>query len=141
MDIRPLTPNFAVSPQIDVADIPAIIEAGYRCILCNRPDGEVMSEQQAATIQDAAEKAGLSFAFNPIENGAMTEGNVSLQAQTAIAAQGPVLAYCRSGTRSAAAWLLASAPATPSEELLAATEAAGYQLGALKPQMDQLYTG
>src|SRR6056297_454993 len=98
MEIRRLTPAYAVSPQIAPEDLPRIAEAGYRTVICNRPDPEVPPELQAASIRAAAEAAGLAFLVNPVTHGGMTPAMVAAQAN-AIAA-GPALAYCASGTRS-----------------------------------------
>lgn len=68
MNIRPLTPDYAVSPQIDPSDIAAIADAGYKSIICNRPDDETIPAQNQAAVRKAAEDAGLTFGSNPFNH-------------------------------------------------------------------------
>jgi len=65
MDIKPLNRDFAVSPQIALADIPAIAAQGFKAIICNRPDNEEPGQIAAALLGEAAERLGLSFAHIP----------------------------------------------------------------------------
>ena len=139
MDIRALTPTYAVSPQIDPEDVPAIAAAGYRTILCNRPDMEVPPSHRADAVRAAAEAAGLTFVENPFTNGMLTEAIVESQARAIGGEGGPVLAYCASGTRSTILWLLVSA--MEGGDIDAALEAAGragYMLDGMRPQLEAL---
>jgi uncharacterized protein (TIGR01244 family) len=139
MDIRALTPTYAVSPQIDPEDVPGIAAAGYRTILCNRPDMEVPPSHQAAALRAATEAAGLVFVDNPFTNGMLTEDIVALQARTMGEETGPVLAYCASGTRSTILWLLAETVAGGDvDALLDAAARGGYQLQGMRPQLEAL---
>jgi uncharacterized protein (TIGR01244 family) len=134
MDIRDLTPAFAVSPMIDPEDLPDIAAAGFTTLLCNRPDPEVPPSHQSAAMRRAAEAAGLAFVVNPLVHGAMTPDIVAVQRAT-VEGGGKTLAYCASGTRSTVAWLLGAAEGTDPETLLDAARRAGYDLGALHPQL------
>jgi uncharacterized protein (TIGR01244 family) len=138
MDIRRITPAYAVSPQIAPDDIPAIKAAGFTTILCNRPDAEVPMELSAAVIRIAAEAAGLAFVENPVTHQGLNAEMVRLQAETLAASGGPVLAYCASGTRSSIVWSLGQAGKMPTDAIIAATARAGYDLGHLAPRLDQL---
>lgn len=101
MDIRRITDNYAVAPQIDVDDIPAIKDAGFKSIVCNRPDDEQPDHPAYGTIMAVAEEAGLAFRYIPVVSGAITQENVEEQAAALRDMPRPVLAYCRSGTRCA----------------------------------------
>ncbi len=118
MDIRRLNDRLAVSPQIRAADMPAIARGGYRGIICNRPDGEEPSQPTAAEIEAAARQAGLGFAHVPVVSGQVGEADVAAMRAAADRLPGPILAYCRSGARSATlaglAGLVAPEPAGPS---------------------------
>ena len=92
MDIRPITPDYAVSPQIAPSDLPAIKAAGYTTILDNRPDSEIPAELHTPAIRAAAEALGLTFIANPVIGGALTMENVAAQGAAIAAATGPVLA-------------------------------------------------
>ena len=138
MDIRPLSPTFAVSPQIGVEDIPAIKAAGYTTIICNRPDAEVPPSHDAATIGDAATAAGLVFIINPVTHHGLNMAMIDSQKQSMDAATGPVLAYCASGTRSSIVWSFAQAKDMPADDIIAATTAAGYDLGGMRGQLEAM---
>jgi len=141
MDIRPLSPAYAVSPQIGVEHIPAIAAAGYRTILCNRPDAEVPAPLQAAAIQAATEAAGLRFVLNPVTHQTLNMDMVALQNAAMAASDGPVLAYCASGTRSSIVWSLGQAGKMATDDIIAATTRAGYDLQGMRGQLDTLAQG
>lgn len=138
MDIRPLTPRHAVSPQISPEHLPAIAAAGYTTVICNRPDSEVPVDQQAAAIRAAAEAAGLRFEVLELTMQTMTPQNVAQQRALIDGSDGPVLSYCRSGTRCSVVWALGQAGDMGPDEILAATTAAGYQLDQLRPTLEQM---
>ncbi|MFC5564898.1 TIGR01244 family sulfur transferase [Rubellimicrobium aerolatum] len=133
MDIRRITPDYAVSPQIAPEDVPALVEAGFRTVICNRPDSENPAELSARAMRAAVESAGLRFVENPVTHPTMTPERIAAQAEAM--AGGPVLAYCASGTRSSILWSLAQAGRLPADEILAATARAGYDLSALRPRL------
>lgn len=138
MDIRPLTPTYAVSPQISPEDLPLIAEAGFSTVICNRPDAENPPEWQAAAMAEAAAAAGLQFHNLPLTHQTMTPENVARQRDLINAASGPVLAYCASGTRSSVIWSLGQAGHLSTDQILAATAQAGYQLDQLRPALDAM---
>ncbi|MEL6609387.1 MAG: TIGR01244 family sulfur transferase [Pseudomonadota bacterium] len=138
MDIRALTPDYAVSPQIAPEDMPAIAAAGYTTVLCNRPDEEIPMELSAEVMAIAAEAAGLAFEVLPVTHAGLTLDLVSEQGRIVSEATGPVLAYCASGTRSSIVWCLSQAGKVPTEDLVTAARGAGYELGHLAPQIDAL---
>lgn len=141
MDIRALTPTYAVSPQIDPSDLPAIKAAGYTTIIDNRPDGEIPPHLHTPVMQLAAEALGLTFIANPVIGGALTQDNVTAQRAAIEAAAGPVFAYCASGNRSSVVWALAHAGAMPTDDLINIPARFGYQLEHLRPTLDQLAKG
>lgn len=138
MDIRRITPAYAVSPQIAPDDIPAIAAAGFTTILCNRPDAEVPHELSAAVMRIAAEAAGLSFVDNPVTHQGLNMDMVSVQADTIAGSAGPVLAYCASGTRSSIVWSLSQAGKMSVDAIISATARAGYELSGLRPKLEAL---
>ncbi len=138
MDIRPLTDDYAVSPQIAPADIPEIAAAGYTTVICNRPDGEIPPDLRAAEIRRAAEAAGLKFVENPVVGGSLTLDDVSAQAEAIRASNGPVLAYCASGNRSSIVWALAHAGTHPTQDLISIPARHGYNLEPFRQTIEQL---
>lgn len=141
MDLRPLTPRYIVSPQIAVDDVPALLEAGITLVICNRPDSEVPPSQQADAIGAAVRAAGLRFETLPLTHQTMTPENVARQRDLVESADGPVLAYCASGTRCSVVWALGQAESRPADDILACTSKAGYQLDGLRPTLEQMYKG
>lgn len=138
MDIRALTPSYAVSPQIDPADLHAIKAAGYTTIIDNRPDGEIPPDLHTEVMRSAAEALGLAFVANPVIGGAMTMDNVTAQRAAIEAASGPVFAYCASGNRSSVVWALAHAGQMPADDLIGIPARFGYQLEHLRPTLESL---
>ncbi|MCA3693833.1 TIGR01244 family sulfur transferase [Aquidulcibacter sp.] len=135
---RTITPNFSASPQISVADVAQAARDGFTAIICNRPDYEDGGQIEAAQIAKACAEHGLSFTHIPISGG-IPEEAVPLMREALAASSGPVLAYCRSGTRSTNLWALAEASAgrTP-EELVEAGARGGYDLRGLMPLLRSL---
>ncbi len=141
MEIRQITPKYNVSPQIDVEDIPALKEAGITTVICNRPDGEVPPSHQAAAIEAAVTGAGLTFRPLPLTHQTMTPQNIAQQMAFIEASEGPVLAYCASGTRSSVVWALGQAGQQDTDAILKAVAAAGYDLEGLRPTLENLARG
>lgn len=99
MNYRQIAEDYAVSPQISVEDVAAIKAAGFKSVICNRPDNEDPGQPSADTIKAAVEAAGLEFLWIPVISGQLTAENGEDQADALQSLPGPVFAYCRSGTR------------------------------------------
>src|SRR5690554_3568331 len=130
MEIRPLSDNYSVSPQISTDDVPAIAAAGYTTVICNRPDGETLPENRAAAIRAAVEAEGLRFIDNAFTGQTFGEEHITAQRNAIDSADGPVLAYCASGNRSSIAWALANAGRLPTGEMIEAASKYGYQVAS-----------
>ena len=131
MDFRKISPDLTVSPQIAAADVAAIKAEGYRSIICNRPDGEGADQPGFEEIEAAARTAGLETRYIPIQAGLVRDEDAEDFGAALREMPGPVLAYCRTGTRSATLWSLAQAGVRPIPEILAATKAAGYDMNGV----------
>lgn len=100
--INPLSDDVAVAPQLRPEDMAAVAAAGFKSVIINRPDFEGGQEQPtSADVAAAAEAAGLRCAYLPVVSGAMTQDDVARFAELLDTLPRPLLAYCRSGTRSA----------------------------------------
>lgn len=99
MELRSITDDYAVAGQIEAGDVAGIKAAGFRSIICNRPDGEQAGQPSAAGVKAAAEAAGLAFRHIPVVSGQITAENVEDMAEALETMDGPVFAYCRSGAR------------------------------------------
>ncbi|WP_372605084.1 TIGR01244 family sulfur transferase [Actibacterium sp.] len=139
MEIKQIAPSFAASPQIKPDDVARIAEAGYRTIICNRPDGEADDQTSAAEIATAAREAGLEFRFVPIKPGMISDEIIQSFDDALKGCKGPVLAYCRTGTRSSTLWALARAKMLSPDAILTATAQAGYDLSGLRPRMEERF--
>jgi uncharacterized protein (TIGR01244 family) len=138
MDIRQITPDYAVGPQIEPTDLAALAEAGFGTVINNRPDMEIDPDQQSAAMRAAAQAAGLAYVENPVINGGLTLDMVEAQGAAVAQAKGPVFAWCRSGTRSSIVWALSQAGQRPTAEIIAALAQAGYQVPGLDQQIEAL---
>ncbi|SDY41508.1 TIGR01244 family sulfur transferase [Citreimonas salinaria] len=133
MDARQITDRYAVSPQIEPEDAAALRDAGFATVICNRPDAEVPPALQADAIGAAMRAAGLRFEVLPITHQTLTPENAARQAQIIEESEGPVLAYCASGTRSTFIWALGAAGKMSADDIVAAGAQAGYDLSPLRP--------
>ena len=130
-----LTDTVSVSPQLTAEDVREAASLGYGTIVCNRPDGEEAGQPSAAEIEAEAQGAGLSFLHLPFSGAGMTEADVDAMT-AAMQAPGKLLAYCRSGTRSAGLWAMAATrDGLGADEAIGAAEAAGYDLSGLRPRL------
>ena len=130
MDVRHLTDEVAVSPQISVSDIEAIAAKGFRSVICNRPDGESLDQPDYAEIEAAARKAGLEFRYQPIVGGQLGIEDAEEFGKSLEELPRPIFAYCRSGTRSATLWSLSQAGNLPADDILQSARNAGYDMSA-----------
>lgn len=104
MEARHITDNLSVSPQVSAQDMPAIASAGFRSIICNRPDGEETGQPTYEEIAAAAAVNGLEMLYLPVIPGEISEADVAAFGVALHDLPCPVLAYCRTGTRSANLW-------------------------------------
>ena len=131
MKLRKISEAFSVADQIEPRDISAIADAGFRTIICNRPDGESADQTEFADIESAASGAEICAQYIPVKPGEIDDSQIESFAAALESMPGPVLAYCRSGTRSVSLWALQAVKTKPKAEILAAAQAAGYDLTAV----------
>lgn len=137
-----LSDRVLASPQIGLADIAAAAAQGVTMIVNNRPEGESEDQVPGAEIEAAAKAAGLGYVAIPVTHAGFSEGQVKAMAEALAASPGPVLAYCRSGTRSTLLWSLAEASGGADPEALAAqAAAAGYDITPVRALCDVLAGG
>ncbi len=138
-DFRTLSDTVFASPQIELSDIEAAKGAGVTVIVNNRPDGEEPSAPQSDDVGAAAAEAGLEFVSIPIGQAGFSEVQIDAMIAALDSAEGKVLAYCRSGTRSTLLWSLAQAKLGMAPDSIAeAAMAAGYDVSPIRPMLDML---
>ncbi|MBF7729607.1 bifunctional protein tyrosine phosphatase family protein/NAD(P)/FAD-dependent oxidoreductase [Pseudomonas sp. N040] len=135
--LKRLTPFIAVAAQLQPADMGTLAAAGYRSVINNRPDGEGEGQPGSAQMQAAAQASGLDYYYLPVISGQITDGDVSAFAELLGRVRGPVLAFCRSGTRSSSLWALSEAHHLDPQVLLDTARAAGYDLAGLAARLQQ----
>ena len=137
--IRFIDDSISVAPQIAPEDMAMLAEQGFGFVINNRPDAEESGQPSGAVMRAAAEAAGLGYAEIPTVMGGMTRAQVDEMAAALQATDRPVLAFCRSGTRSCNLWALAEASRGGDPEALTAkAAAAGYDISGIRPLLDQL---
>ncbi len=131
-DIRPVTPDFAVAPQLSPEDMPDVAARGFTLVINNRPDDEVDGQPRSAEMQSAAQAAGMQYVHIPVRGGPSAEQVAAMRAAIEDA-HGPVLAFCRSGTRSICTWSMGQADGElrSREALIALGHAAGYDISGV----------
>lgn len=139
-DIRRITPQIAVAPQICVEDVKEIAAAGFRTIMNNRPDGEAPDQTPSSLIEAEARANNLDYVYLPIVSSNITPKNIEEFGKILSEAKAPILAYCRTGTRCTNMWALAEAGNCGTDELLKQAAAAGYDLRGMAPTLDALGT-
>lgn len=105
--VRAINDAFSVAPQLSPDDMPAVAAAGYKSLIINRPDHESPGQPLAADVSKAALDAGLKVEYLPVVSGAMTVEDVLNFARLLEELPTPVLAFCRSGTRSTQLYMAA----------------------------------
>ncbi|MEJ8810470.1 TIGR01244 family sulfur transferase [Variovorax ureilyticus] len=128
MDIKSLTGELSVSPQIVGADMQAIAEAGFRSVICNRPDGEGSDQPVFSEIELAAREQGLQVRYLPAESGKVTDQQGAAFGALMAELPKPVLAFCRTGMRSTTMWALSQAGRIPLPEIIERASRAGFDL-------------
>ena len=102
--MKPLTridANFSASPQIHAEDLSDIKAAGFKSVICNRPDSEDGgAHPDHNLLEAAAKKLGLEFAYLPVVPGQINDSNVACFKTVINKLPGPIVGYCRLGIRS-----------------------------------------
>jgi uncharacterized protein (TIGR01244 family) len=136
---RSLTPDLLVSPQITLDDVAEAARQGVKLIVNNRPEDESEDQTSGPDIEAASRAAGLDYVAIPITHSGFSEPQVMAMVDALEGADGLVLAYCRSGTRSTLLWALAESSQGGDPDALTNIAAkAGYDVNPIRPLMDML---
>lgn len=135
MPIRKLTAQVSVAPQIRPEELDAIAAAGFRSVINNRPDHEADDQPDGGALAEAAARHGLSYRHLPVVPGQYDQPAIDAMAQALEEMPPPVLAFCRTGTRSTSLWALQAARHADVDELLRIAGEAGYDLAGLAPRL------
>ncbi|WP_181388373.1 TIGR01244 family sulfur transferase [Vibrio albus] len=127
LEIKQLTDDFAVSPQISPGDVHKIAELGFKTIINNRPDNEEPFQPFNLDIENQANELGLTYIHQPV--GHLTAEDAAQFGEILKQAPRPLLAFCRSGTRCSILWVVGSDDLTSMENRIARARDCGYSLG------------
>ena len=116
MQVVPLTAALSVADQIDEREVEALAAAGFKSVICNRPDSEGGTPSQ--TIRAACERHGMKFFMQPVAYGALGMAEGDTFGQILRQCDEPALGYCRSGRRTTALWAIAAAPLAGAQAVL-----------------------
>src|SRR3546814_16960896 len=108
-----------------------IADAGFGTMICNRPDGEEPGQPTVSSVRDAAEAAGIAFHHIPVSGGEFPEVAIKAFAKVREEADGKVLAFCRTGTRSITLDAQANLENATTDERIGRARRAGYDLPSL----------
>lgn len=128
MELKTLTPDLAVAAQVHAGDLAEIANAGFRTVLCNRPDGEGNDQPVFAELAAAARGLGIAMHYLPAESGKVTDEQGREFGALMDASPKPVLAFCRTGMRSTTMWALSQSGRRPLPEIIECAARAGYDL-------------
>jgi uncharacterized protein (TIGR01244 family) len=136
---KTLSENVLASPQVEAEDIAVAKAQGVTLVINNRPDGEAPDQPPGAEIARAARAEGLAYLAIPVDHSGISGAQIDAMADAIGKAQGKVLAYCRTGTRSTFLWALAAASKGEDPAAIAeAAAAAGYDLSPIGGTLEQL---
>lgn len=130
-----LSTRLSVSPQVDPGELKVLADAGFRSIISNRLDGEEAGQPSWDETAEAARAAGLQARHIPVVTGAIDDADVARFRAALDELPRPVLAFCRTGTRSAALWALSKAGTLTPDEITGTAAEAGYDLSALRDRL------
>ncbi|MCE4537272.1 TIGR01244 family phosphatase [Pelomonas sp. P7] len=128
MELKTLTPELAVAAQVHAGDLREISNAGFRTLICNRPDGEGNDQPVFAELVAAASGLGIAMHYLPAESGKVTDEQGRAFGALMASSPKPVLAFCRTGMRSTTMWALSEAGQRPLPEIIERAARAGYDL-------------
>jgi len=137
MKLAYVSEKFAVSPQLAPRDMRGLADAGFKVLICNRPDGEEPNQPTVASMREAAEAVGLAFHHIPVSGGEFPQVAIKAFATVREEADGKVLAFCRTGTRSITLDALANVENETADARIERAERAGYVLSGLRDRLGE----
>lgn len=138
METKTLTDKLSVAEQLKLADIKHIAQAGFKTIINNRPDAEAPRQPRSETLQKRAGELGLDYRYIPVQPSGLSEENLADFKDALSEASGPILAFCRTGTRSTTLWAHAAADEMPVNSIINIAANAGYDLKKIKPKLEKM---
>jgi len=138
-DVKPLADDIWVSAFVSPENL-AELAPRFRTIMNNRPNGEEPGQPSSAEIEAEARRLGLDYVHLPVVPGKISQEQAAVFGDAIACRDRPILVFCRTGTRSATLWALSQAGRRSPEEIIGIAAAAGYDLSALKPNLEEKAT-
>jgi len=135
-DVKPLADDVFVSAFVPPEKL-ADLAPDFGTIINNRPDAEEPGQPSSAEIEAEARRLGLDYVHLPVVPGKITDADAERFGEAIARRKGPILAFCRTGTRSATLWALSQSGRRTADEILKTADAAGYDLGAIAPRLEE----
>ena len=133
-DVKPLADDVCVCAFVPPEKL-ADLAPNFRTVINNRPDAEEPGQPTSAEIEGEARRLGLDYIHLPVVPGKITDEEAERFGEAIARRKGPVLAFCRTGTRVAALWALSQSGKRSVDEILKTAVAAGYDLRAMAPRL------
>ena len=141
MEIVKISPFLSVASQIEIVHVRQIAAQGFRTIINNRPDDEVDNQPRAQELAAEATQYGLIFIDQPVISGKVTIGNAEDFGAELSRVEGPVLAFCRSGTRCTTLWAYNEVRRVDVDIVLSFAKSIGYDLESHKETLHKIASG
>ncbi len=138
METKALTEDLSVAEQIKLSDLKALAKAGFKTVINNRPDGETVRQPHSDTLAKRAAELGLDYRYIPVSPSGLTDKNQTDFKKALATLPGPVLAFCRTGTRSTTLWAHVVAGEVPTTEIISIAAKAGYDLSKIESKLQKL---
>lgn len=135
---RKVAEGFYVAPQLEADDFAEAAAMGIRTVINNRPDGEAPDQLSDEQARELAASHGLDYVHVPVVSGGIFPDHLAAMKAAIEGHAGPVVAYCRSGTRSCHLWAMVMARQEDPDRLIEAAARAGYDLHAMRPLLREI---
>ena len=135
-DVKPLADDVFVCAFVPPEKL-ADLAPRFRTIINNRPDAEEPGQPTSAEIEAEARRLGLDYVHLPVVPGKITDDEAKRFGEAIARRKGPILVFCRTGTRSATLWALSQSGKRSPDEILKTAAAAGYDLSGIAPRLEE----
>ena len=141
MPIHKLTDSLYIAPQLTEADVQEAVRLGIQTVICNRPDGEEEGQPSFETVKEWLHQYGIEHVvYMPMVMEHINDADLQHFQETVAKSPAPILAYCRTGTRSAMMWALNQAKrGVEVNSLIRAADLAGINLEPHRERLNAVY--
>ena len=137
MNLKPLTADLSVTPQIEPSEIAELAARGFKSIIGNRPEGETPEQPAWSSLAAQAEQHGLAALQIPVTVDQIGAADVERFAHALRELPKPIAAFCRTGTRAAMLWALANPQGQTADERIRIAADQGFDLESLRGRLER----